>query len=462
MTTSLEKYLRLPLLQGRTRKHDFNFIVEKLSFKLASWKQKLLNKAGRITLARSVLSSLPTYGMQSLWILQSVCAHIDSSIRRFIWKGIEGKGIHLVKWDTITLPRKMGGPGIRRAREAHTALLGKLVWELLHPSNKLWTQIYRSKYIGEYGNMLQLSSAANSSYCWRSVVKSAQAIKDGFSWRIGDGSHVSFYFDKWLIDGPICDLVPVISEEIKVLKVSDLIVFGSWNFELLGDNFPLEIKEKIQSYPLILFESIQDEVVWGEETNGSFSASSCYNWLTTKERSASLGVSWNWVWKLKIPEKIKVLIWLLRHNSAPVNSFRHFRHLASSNACTRFGGELEESVLHCFRDCTISKQVWISLGFGSTSIDFWNQDLESWLQQNLVAHSPNSVAVSLFARTIWWLWLARNEEVLGQSKPNALSLRLESNLWFLLAMLSFCSQIRLCQRGSLGFLVYSRDGFDQS
>lgn len=62
-THSLEKYLRFPMITGRVKKEDFNFIIDKLNARLASWKNKLLNKSGRLTLATSVINSIPTYYM---------------------------------------------------------------------------------------------------------------------------------------------------------------------------------------------------------------------------------------------------------------------------------------------------------------------------------------------------------------------------------------------------------------
>ena len=56
-------YLGFSFFQGRVKKEDFNFIIDKSTSKLSGWKAKLLNKASRITLARSVLSSMPLYHM---------------------------------------------------------------------------------------------------------------------------------------------------------------------------------------------------------------------------------------------------------------------------------------------------------------------------------------------------------------------------------------------------------------
>jgi hypothetical protein len=97
-TTSLDKYLGFPILKGRPKRSDFLFIIEKMQNRLASWKGKLLNKAGRLTLASSVLSSIPTYYMQLNWLPQNICDNIDQTTRNFIWKGNNNKGVHLVNW----------------------------------------------------------------------------------------------------------------------------------------------------------------------------------------------------------------------------------------------------------------------------------------------------------------------------------------------------------------------------
>lgn len=83
--SNLGKYLGIPLLKGRVTKTQFAPIIEKVNSRLASWKGKLLNNAGWLYLARSVLSSLPLYTMQALWLPKSVCNHVDKMVRRCVW-----------------------------------------------------------------------------------------------------------------------------------------------------------------------------------------------------------------------------------------------------------------------------------------------------------------------------------------------------------------------------------------
>jgi hypothetical protein len=145
-TTSLDKYLGFPILKGRAKRSDFVFIIEKMQTMLASWKNRLLNKPGRLTLASYVLSSIPSYYMQIVWLPQSICDSIDQTTCNFIWRDNNNKGIHLVGWNKVARPTQNGGLGIRTAREANICLLGKLVWDIIQSSPKLWVDLLSNMY----------------------------------------------------------------------------------------------------------------------------------------------------------------------------------------------------------------------------------------------------------------------------------------------------------------------------
>lgn len=169
-TTSLDKYLGFPILKGRPKRSDFLFIIEKMQNRLASWKNKLLNKTGRLTLASSVLSSIPTYYMQINWLPQNICDNIDQTTRNFIWRGQNNKGVPLVNWKKVASPKQFGGLCIRAAREANTCLLGKFVWDMVQTTNKLWVSLHSSKYaVGP--NILHAEAHPKSSPTWSSIIR---------------------------------------------------------------------------------------------------------------------------------------------------------------------------------------------------------------------------------------------------------------------------------------------------
>lgn len=145
-TVVVTSYLGFPAINGRVRRDTFQFIVDRMTTKLSGRKRMFLNKAGRTTLARSVLAAVPFYYMQAMWIPEATCNLIDKTLRNFIWKDSHGHGIHLVKWSTVAQPRSYGGLGLRRARHLNIAFLGKLVADLVTNKETSWVSILRNSY----------------------------------------------------------------------------------------------------------------------------------------------------------------------------------------------------------------------------------------------------------------------------------------------------------------------------
>ena len=207
---NISKYLGFPLLSGRIRKEDFHYVLDSLQKKLSGWKSCLLNRAGRVTLAKSVLSSIPVYPMHIYWMPNNLCDSIDTIVRKFIWQSNNSstRGLHLVNWDIVTLPKKLGGLGIRKARWCNVALLGKLVWSLLHDDSKLWVQLLKAKYVAN-DNLFSMSYGPLSSCSWKAIVRALSVLKPGFEHKLGCGN-ASLWYDHWTSLGPICHHVPYV------------------------------------------------------------------------------------------------------------------------------------------------------------------------------------------------------------------------------------------------------------
>lgn len=79
----------------------------------------------------------------------------------------------------------------------------------------------------------------------------------------------------------------------------------------------------------------------------------------------------------------------------------HHRNMATAATCSRCGEE-DETILHCFRDCCFSKNVWHKMEFTDTHF-FSGQNAHSWI--NVAATGPRS---SYFLAALWWVWRHRN------------------------------------------------------
>ena len=81
------KYLGLPLGSNPGRKQVWQPVMERIKKKLSGWKRRFLSYAGRVTLIKSVLSSLPIFYMSLFKIPVCVAKEIDKIHARILWGG---------------------------------------------------------------------------------------------------------------------------------------------------------------------------------------------------------------------------------------------------------------------------------------------------------------------------------------------------------------------------------------
>lgn len=106
-TRNLGTYLGVKLVHGKVPRDQYNFILDRMKAKLASWKAKSLSLAGRNVLIKSVLSSIPVYNMQSQLLPAHICSSIDKINRDFLWGSTdEQRKSHLLNWNIVSLPGK--------------------------------------------------------------------------------------------------------------------------------------------------------------------------------------------------------------------------------------------------------------------------------------------------------------------------------------------------------------------
>lgn len=110
VTSDLGTYLGMPTITSRVTRDTFSHLCEKIDCRLAGWKTRYLSLAGRVTLAKSTLSTIACYSMQTAKIPRTVCDDIDKRTRRFLWGGTEERrGMHLLSWEALQKPKEHGG-----------------------------------------------------------------------------------------------------------------------------------------------------------------------------------------------------------------------------------------------------------------------------------------------------------------------------------------------------------------
>ena len=255
----------------------------------------------------------------------------------FFRKGSYNKGVHLVNSKKVTRPKHLGGLNIRTTREANTCFLGKLVWDMIQSKNKLWVNLLSNKYTGG-PNILHANAHTNCSPSWSSIIRAKDTLKSGYSWRAGSGS--SFWFRNWSPHGFLGTSVPVIDIHDLHHSVKDVFSNNGPHTRALYTILPPAIEDYINNTHINFNASVEDAFIWSHNKNGVYSTKSGYSWLLSlseSRASANHHLSWTWIWKLKVPEKYKFLVWLACHDAAPTLSLLHHRNIAQSASCTRCG-----------------------------------------------------------------------------------------------------------------------------
>ena len=140
-------------------------IIYKYERKLAKWKQRHISFGGRVTLIKSILTSIPIYFFSFFRVPIRVVDKLVRIQRRFLWGGGDDHNkIAWVNWERICLPKESGGLGIKDINKFNLALLGKWKWNLFHHHGELWTKVLESKYGGWRG--LDEASCDNSASIW--------------------------------------------------------------------------------------------------------------------------------------------------------------------------------------------------------------------------------------------------------------------------------------------------------
>ncbi|CAN1127767.1 Putative ribonuclease H protein At1g65750 [Linum perenne] len=334
-TLDLGRYLGVPILHGKVTKHTYDFLLDRLDSRLAGWKTDNLSLAGRVTLASSVLNSLPSYVMQIAFLPVTLCDKIDRKIRDFVWGSSDSvRKTHNVNWDTVCKPKRMGGLGLRSARELNLAFLMKVAWGIISKPGELWARTLTSKYLIRNGIGFTLKRKTGFSSLWRGVMKVWNYTLQGLQWSIKNGRGTSFWNDKWLDSGMVLRDFAVNDQGVDLLaSVSNFVLpDGNWNVELLSNCLPHGALVQVIGMSPPCEKLGDDEVAWGLEANGGFGVKSAYTLVKELDRSSEDNV-WKKVWTWEGPAKIKQFMWLVTHGRLMTNKERRRRHIAPNANC---------------------------------------------------------------------------------------------------------------------------------
>lgn len=167
----------------------------------------------------------------------------------------------------------------------------------------------------------------------------------------------------WSHHGILGTQAPFVNIHDIHLSVHDVITNDGNHTQSLYIILPSNLVDVINIVRLNFNPSIENDIIWPQNKNGIYSTNSGYNWLISHHASDHHhSISWSWIWRLKVPEKLKFLVWLAWHEAIPSLALLNHRNMVNSLTCSRCGDQ-DESLFHCLRDCNYSMDIWKKIGF---------------------------------------------------------------------------------------------------
>ena len=96
-TSTHGTYLGLPSLIRRKKRDVFSFIKERVWLRIQGWNQKLLSRAGKEIMLKTVAQAIPNYAMNIYLLPLDLCKELEVMMNSFWW-GNNRQGGRGIRW----------------------------------------------------------------------------------------------------------------------------------------------------------------------------------------------------------------------------------------------------------------------------------------------------------------------------------------------------------------------------
>ncbi|XP_026427449.1 uncharacterized protein LOC113323373 isoform X2 [Papaver somniferum] len=374
------QYLGMPLGDKANSAAKWDRIVELCKARLASWKRRILTRAG---------------------------------------------------WRNVCKPINIGGLGIRSLKHLNCSLLQKWWWRLGNEPKALWSRVVKDKHGPvDLGWRTHKPKGKHGISLWRNIYSTAEDFFKLCQFKIGKGDRVRLGEDKWCIQGPLYALFPSL---YNISSTKNTCIFAAYHDSANGFYWILGLSHRRRLYDneiselsvmLPLLESIvflpneEDQLVWLGDKKGMFTVKAAYAHLS-QGTNPPISFPSSKVWSRAWPHRVGFFLWKVCLNRLPTLSNLHHRRTAlHSPSLCYLCGIAEETEDHLLLQCPFSLRVWnyfIGLAGGGTLLQTVKDVIVGWKNFPFSAQGLQ-LWKRLPAAIPWALWKARND-IAFERKP---------------------------------------------
>ncbi|CAA7057126.1 unnamed protein product [Microthlaspi erraticum] len=412
------KYLGLPESFGRKKKNLFTMIVDRIRQRSINYSSRFLSSAGKFTMLKSVLASIPTYSMSCFKLPMGLCKRIQSALTRFWWDSKPGKRkMCWLSWEKLTRSKNQGGLGFREIQSFNDSLLAKISWRILTNPSSLLSRILKGKYCQDH-DFLDVPISSSTSHGWRGILIGRGLLKSNLGKAIEDGEASSLWNDPWLsLNQPMRPLGPPAMRD-KDLTVAAIINHQTrdWNREKIQEVLPNHLSDILRVK--LSKKGAVDSFLWLPTKSRVYSVKTDYYAamemkLDPSQQQQQHSINWRTdIWQAIISPKMKVFLWKIVQEALPTGENLLNRGLMDTPCCTHCG-ELETTD-HLFFQCRFAKEVWTLSPFSTNIIPQLEQTFDNILKASKawICLPPTGVCNGpLFPWICWSIWKSRNLQI---------------------------------------------------
>lgn len=260
----------------------------------------------------------------------------------------------------LSVHKNYGGMGFKDLASFNAAMLGKQAWQFQTEVGSLVSRLFKARYFPR-SDYLRASIGANPSYIWRSIHSVQRLIRQGARWCIGTGSSIPLMNHPWLVNGGCITSLNTGGAQFRTGSISDLIdpSTKAWRQDLISHLFDDSTTDAILR-TLLFPQVLSDALSWSCERNGQYSVRSAYRIYTEFIKVAAhlyRPGPWSSIWKMKVPPKVKNLVWRVCRGCLPTRARLVIRGLACPVHCV-LCNDGEEDSIHTLFMCSRARQVW--------------------------------------------------------------------------------------------------------